>query len=200
MRETGHEHLSGSVVFPIMDLDGQPVQLYGRKITEGLRKGTPEHLYLEGPLRGVWNLEGIVHQKVWILCEAIIDALTLWCHGLRNVTTCFGKNTFTEDLWQVLRQVRPEKLIIAFDNDASGSSAAEKLAPLLAKEGVTVHRVKVPQGKDINGYVSILSGKEPQKIPDILQGLFADAPLLHRADAGTYCFPDSQPAPADFSL
>lgn len=70
-----------------IDIEGRPVQMYGRKVTAKLRKGTPDHLYLEGPLKGIWNVEGIMHQKSWILCEAIIDALTLWTHGVRNVTT-----------------------------------------------------------------------------------------------------------------
>jgi DNA primase len=130
-RKSGHEHLSGSVVFPIFDIEGRPVQMYGRKITAGLRKGTPEHLYLEGPLKGIWNAEGIMHQKTWILCEAIIDALTLWTHGVRNVTCCFGKNTFTGDLWALMRKACPERVVIAFDNDAAGNQAAEKLAPKL---------------------------------------------------------------------
>ncbi len=180
-RKSGHEHMSGSVVFPIMDLNGNPVQMYGRKITAGLRKGTPEHLYLEQPMAGVWNLTGVANQKEWILCECIIDALTLWCQGLRNVTCCFGKNTFTDDMWAVLRKIRPKKVIIAFDNDESGSKAAEKLAPKLAKEGANVHRLKVPQGKDINEYVCLLAGKDKNAISGILQGLCVDAPVIHQA-------------------
>ena len=109
---------------------GNPVQMYGRKITAGLRKGTPDHLYLEQPVAGVWNLEGCANQKQWILCECIIDALTLWCQGLRNVTCCFGKNTFTDDMWSVLRKIRPTKVIVAFDNDDSGNKAAEKRCPV----------------------------------------------------------------------
>ena len=60
-RESGHEHLSGSVVVPIFEtgLDGEQTgkvcQMYGRKITDGLRKGTPDHLYLSGELRGVFG-------------------------------------------------------------------------------------------------------------------------------------------------
>ena len=180
LRKSGHEHLSGSVVLPVMDANGNPVQMYGRKITAGLRKGTPEHLYLEQPMAGVWNITGIAHQKEWILCECIIDALTLWCQGLRHVTCCFGKNTFTDDLWSVLRKVRPNKIIIAFDNDPSGNKAADKLAPKLAAEGANVHRVKVPRGKDINEYVCLLAGKDKKAVPGILQGLFVDAPVMHR--------------------
>ena len=181
-RKSGHEHMSGSVVFPIMDLNGNPVQMYGRKITAGLRKGTPEHLYLEQPMAGVWNLTGVANQKEWILCECIIDALTLWCQGLRNVTCCFGKNTFTDDMWSVLRKIRPTKVVIAFDNDESGNKAAEKLAPRLAKEGANVHRLTVPQGKDINEYVCLLAGKDKKAIPGILQGLVVDAPVIRQAD------------------
>lgn len=183
-RKSGHEHLSGSVVFPVFDIEGRPVQMYGRKITAGLRKGTPEHLYLEGPLKGIWNAEGIMHQKSWILCEAIIDALTLWAHGVRNVTTCFGKNTFTDDLWALLKKTRPDKIIIAFDNDAAGNQAAEKLAPKLAGQGVDVHRAKVPRGKDINEYVCALVQKDPQAAAHAIEGFLADAPVICRADPG----------------
>ena len=182
LRKSGHEHLSGSVVFPIFDIEGRPVQMYGRKITTGLRKGTPDHLYLEGALRGIWNAEGIVHQTSWILCEAIIDALTLWSHGVRNVTTCFGKNTFTDDLWALLGRACPEKVIIAFDNDAAGNQGAEKLAPRLAAEGVSVHRVKVPRGKDINEYVCALVQKDPKAAAHAIEGLLADAPVICRAE------------------
>lgn len=183
-RKSGHEHLSGSVVFPIFDSQGRPVQMYGRKITAKLRKGTPDHLYLEGPLRGIWNVEGIVHQKTWILCEAIIDALTLWTHGVRNVTTCFGKNTFTKDLWTLMDKARPEKVIIAFDNDAAGNKAAEKLAPKLTAKGVNVHRIKVPRGKDINAYVCALMQKDPKAAAHAIEGLLADAPIICRAEPG----------------
>ncbi len=57
-RETGHEHLSGSLVIPIFGELGEVVQLYGRKTTPNLRAGTPLHLCLPGPMRGVWNRRG----------------------------------------------------------------------------------------------------------------------------------------------
>ena len=47
MREaSGHEHLAGSLVVPILDEAGHTVNLYGRKIGERLRAGTALHLYL----------------------------------------------------------------------------------------------------------------------------------------------------------
>jgi DNA primase len=49
LRESGHEHFNGGVVIPVVDEHGEVTELYGRKITPGLSKGTPLHLYLPGP-------------------------------------------------------------------------------------------------------------------------------------------------------
>jgi DNA primase len=78
LRESGHEHFNGSVVVPIIAPSGEITEIYGRKITEGLRPGTPNHLYLPGPHRGVWNESALTESKEIILCEALIDALTFW--------------------------------------------------------------------------------------------------------------------------
>lgn len=55
-RKSGHEHLRGSLVIPMVNLEGDVVQLYGRKVNDNLREGTEYHLYLPGPMRGVWNV------------------------------------------------------------------------------------------------------------------------------------------------
>ena len=152
-KETGHEHLSGSVVFPVCDpRTGQITQLYGRKITEGLRKGTPLHLYLERPKSGVWNGAALIHQREIILCEAIIDALTLWCAGFRNVTCTHGAGSVNEDLIALLHEAKPRWVILAQDNDPAGNEAAQKLAARLAEMGIGTKRLPLPPGVDVNAY------------------------------------------------
>jgi hypothetical protein len=84
LRESGHEHLNGSLVIPVFDEQGRVTEMYGRKINENLREGTPRHLYLPGPHRGVWNESALAESKEVILCESLIDALTFWCAGFRN--------------------------------------------------------------------------------------------------------------------
>ncbi|MBK6517327.1 MAG: hypothetical protein IPG04_25250 [Polyangiaceae bacterium] len=37
-----------SLVIPLFDAQGRVVQLYGRKVRDDLREGTPKHLYLPG--------------------------------------------------------------------------------------------------------------------------------------------------------
>jgi len=150
LRQSGHEHLTGSVVFPILDAQGVVAQMYGRKITAKLREGTPLHMYLPGEHKAVWNGQSLAGQKEWLLCEALIDALTLWCAGYRNVTASYGVNGFTPAHWTLLDQLKPERIVLCYDNDQPGNDAAAKLTEQLKAKGVRVLRAKLPPGKDVN--------------------------------------------------
>jgi DNA primase len=152
LRETGHEHFNGSVVVPVFNASGEVVEMYGRKITAKLREGTPLHLYLKGEHRGVWNEEALIASKEIILCEALIDALTFWVAGFRNVTASYGVNGFTADHRAAFEKHGTERVYIAYDNDEAGNKAAAKLAEELIEMGIECFRVEFPKGMDANEY------------------------------------------------
>lgn len=152
LRESGHEHMNGSLTIPVLDDAGDVVGLYGRKITEGLRPGTPLHMYLPGPHRGVWNEDALQSSKEIILCEALLDALTFWCAGHRNVTTSYGVSGFTDDHRAAFRKYGIERVLIAYDRDEAGDRAAEALAKELMRKGIECYRILFPTGLDANAY------------------------------------------------
>jgi DNA primase catalytic core len=152
LRDTGHEHFNGSVVVPIFDSTGAVAGMYGRKITPNLRDKTPLHLYLKGEHRGVWNEEAVAASKEIILCEALIDALTFWNAGHRNVTASYGVNGFTADHRAAFLKHGTERVYIAYDRDEAGDKAAEKLAEELMGMGLECFRVEFPKGMDANEY------------------------------------------------
>ena len=153
MRESGHEHLSGSLVVPIFDTEGTRISgMYGRKITERLRAGTPLHLYLPGPHRGVWNERAACSSGEVVLCEALIDAMTFWCAGIRNVTAAYGVEGFTAEHRAALLRYGVRRVYLAFDRDAAGDGAAEKLGRELNALGMETFRVIFPKGMDANEY------------------------------------------------
>jgi DNA primase catalytic core len=154
IRESGHEHFNGSLVIPVLDEAGAVVEMYGRKITEStsLRPGTPLHLYLPGEHRGVWNEAALEASKEIILCESLIDALTFWCAGFRNVTASYGVNGFTDDHRQAFAKHGIRNVWIAYDRDEAGDAAAERLKEELSKMGIGSHRVLFPRGCDANEY------------------------------------------------
>lgn len=153
-KETGHEHFRGSVVIPILNLDGEVVQMYGRKILPDskLREGTPDHLYLPGPHRGVWNEVALTVSKEIILCEALMDALTFWCAGFRHVTSSYGVNGFTEEIKAAFRKHGTKRVYIAYDRDEAGEKAAQEHAAELLAMGMDCFRVQFPKSMDANEY------------------------------------------------
>ncbi|MDY7096297.1 MAG: CHC2 zinc finger domain-containing protein [Acidobacteriota bacterium] len=156
LRPSGHEHFNGSLVIPVFDgppeQGGRVVEIYGRKIGERLRKGTPLHLYLPGPHRGVFNLPALAASTEIILCESLIDALTFWCAGYRNVTSSYGINGFTDEMLAAFVGHGIERVLIAYDRDAAGEAAAGKLAERLLAVGIECYRVLFPRGMDANEY------------------------------------------------
>ena len=152
LRETGHEHFNGSLVIPIFDLEGQVIGMYGRKVTPHLREGTPLHLYLPGPHRGVWNEAALVASKEIILCEALIDALTFWCAGFRHVTASYGVNGFTGDHKAAFQKHGTRKVFIAYDRDEAGEAAVGPLAEELMAMGIDCYRMLFPKNMDANEY------------------------------------------------
>lgn len=140
VRDSGHEHFNGSLVIPVLDAQGDVTEIYGRKITTRLRPGTPLHLYLPGPHAGVWNREGLADAPEVIVCEALIDAMTFWCAGYRNVTAAYGVEGFTADHLAALQQAGTERVLIAYDRDAAGDAAAAKLAEQLMAIGLACAR------------------------------------------------------------
>jgi DNA primase len=87
-----------------------------------------------------------------ILCESLIDALTFWCAGFRNVTASYGVSGFTDDHRAAFRKYDTRKVVIAYDRDEAGESAAAALAGELIESGIEYSRVLFPKGMDANEY------------------------------------------------
>jgi DNA primase len=161
IRASGHEHLSGSLVIPVCDVNGEVVQLYGRKLRDDLNhRGSSRHLYLPGPRRGIFNAKALAAcDGELIVCESLIDALTFWRHGLRRVTAAFGADGLTDELHTAFKDAGVGRVLIAFDRDEAGERGAATLADRLGAEAVECFRVLFPAGQDANSFAT--SVEEP---------------------------------------
>ena len=151
-RASGREHFNGSLIVPVLDAQGFVTEVYGRKLLDKLRAGTPKHLYLPGPHRGVWNIEALITSKEIILTEALIDAMTFWCAGYRNVTSAYGIEGITSDHLAAFKQHGTERVLIAYDRDEAGERGAVKVSALLMQAGIECFRIQFPKGMDANEY------------------------------------------------
>ena len=158
------------------------VQIYGRRLDRRAAKHL-RHLYLAKPLAGVFNAEALQSREI-ILTESILDALTFWHHGMRNVTCSFGTENFTEELLEALKAQKIESVRLAYDADEAGQKATLKATARLQAIGIQCHQIKFPWGLDANQYAQDQGG-------DAFKKAVRDAVWLGAEVAGT---PDQSPA------
>ncbi len=136
-------------MFPVIAENGEIGTIYARAL--GKVEKHERHLFLPGPLRGIWNPACLRSAEV-IITEGIIDALTFWCAGYRNVTTTYSSTDLPEELFDALAAAKVRLVFIAFDRDRSGDEGAEKVSARLMARGVECRRVLFPHGQDANEY------------------------------------------------
>ncbi len=162
LRPTGQAHFTGCLVFPVLSPEGVIGEVYGRRISAGVKPGRPHHLYLPGAHQGVLNeraLSASATDEV-ILCESVIDALTFWVAGFRHVTASYGTSGFTDDHLTAFKKYAIKRVLIAYDRDEAGNKAAESLAVKLNLEGIECFRVLFPKGMDANQYAQDITPAE----------------------------------------
>jgi DNA primase catalytic core len=163
LRETGHEHLRGRVVFPVVAESGEIGTVYGRAIDDGGKH--ERHLFLPGPQRGVFNPAALRSSEI-IVTEGIVDALSFWCAGFKYVTTGYSAKALPEELLSALVAAKVQRVLVAFDRDEAGDKGALEVASQLSEYGIEAARVLFPHGQDANSYA--LAVTPPEKSLGVL--------------------------------
>jgi len=143
----GREHFTGRVIFPVIDEKENITQIYGRNtVREGVK-----HLYMKAPMSGIYNPHGLSNDT--ILCESIIDALSLISLGFSNVVSSFGVNGIKEDVLDLLESHEVHKIYIAYDPDSAGDTASSALSEKFISRKIESHRIQFPENTDANEYI-----------------------------------------------
>jgi DNA primase catalytic core len=160
----GREFFHDCVVFPLMDSNGQIVNLYGRHITR------QEHRFLPGPHSGLFYPPKGAQSL--ILTEGIIDALTLMEHEYTNALAIWGVNGLTEDHLSFIRSERIMQLTLCLDGDETGRKGVEQLTAKLKPTGAIIFSVDMPKDIDINALFAQKDG--PSKFSPLLEAAQRD--------------------------
>ena len=143
----GKEIFYNCVVFPLYDAKGAIVNLYGRNIDDDCEI---KHLYLPGKRSGLVNRAAAIRSQTLLLTESIIDALTLYDQGFKNVMPLYGVNGLIDDhLFFFNRKIKEAYLV--FDADDAGRKAAQAVSLQLKEKEIIPHIVDLPV-KDVNVY------------------------------------------------
>lgn len=166
LRPSGHEYFRGSLILPVMDDDGRIVQVYGRKITPHLRKGTPDHTWLPGAASGIVNAACLSATTDVILSKSPTDMWTLWAHGHRNVVCPVAGDI--DAALDVLKQRGVKKVTLAFRRDKDGIEQSDAVAEKLVAAGLEAWRIEFPSGMDGNDFAR-MADKPEQRLTALVR-------------------------------
>ena len=129
------------ITFPVHDYKGRTLFLCRRSIQGKL------YNYPTGITKTLYGIDMIPQGcKSVIVCESIINALTLWTWGYVAVALM---GTGNQVQVTQLKRLGVNEIVICMDGDEAGSRATEKLKNQL-KEVCIISRIKMLEGKDVN--------------------------------------------------
>lgn len=123
LSKSGHEHFAGCVVFPVTDVDGNIVTLYGCHVGDGPKR----HMFLPKRHTGLWNAPALKTYPEIIAVESVLDALSVEAAGFPNVVAIQGTNGLHDgDIADMLRY-GVGRVLLMLDGDKAGAEACDKI-------------------------------------------------------------------------
>ncbi|MDR2131759.1 MAG: DNA primase [Clostridiales Family XIII bacterium] len=144
------------VMFPIINTRGKIIGFGGRVLDDAAPKylnssdsrvfKKKDNLYALNVTR-----QEIAKEDCAILCEGYMDVISLYRHGVRNVTASLGTALTAEQASMLKRYT--ENAVIAYDSDQAGRAAAERGMDILRNAGCKVRVLRMAGAKDPDEYV-----------------------------------------------
>jgi DNA primase len=162
----------GRVIFPIFDPAGKAIGLGGR-ILPGAGDGAGPK-YRNSPetpiyskrrtLYGLnWAKHAVVQEGEVIICEGYTDVIGFFTSGLpRAVATC--GTSLTEEHFRLLARFA-KRVVLAFDADAAGQSAAARFYEWERRHELEVTVAALPSGSD----PADIAMREPQVLKEAVE-------------------------------
>jgi DNA primase len=149
-----YDRFRNRLIFPIADLRGRPVTFAGRALAEG---DNPK--YLNGPETLVFHKsqtlfaldrarDAIRRTGEALLMEGYTDVLMAHLCGIDRAVAGMG-TAFTDRQAALLARFA-KRVVLVYDADAAGRTAAERAADLLLEQGLEVRVADLPEGRDID--------------------------------------------------
>ncbi len=169
-RNSQTDFFRGRVLFPIFDVSGDPVG-FGGRILPGrtgpkYKNSTESRIYAKSKLLyGLnWAKATIVTEDEAIVCEGYTDVIGFASAGLRHAVATCG-TALTEDHVRSLKSFA-RRVVLAFDADTAGQSAADRFYEWERKYEVDVAVAVLPGGVD----PADLARSDPERLREVVNG------------------------------
>lgn len=144
------------IIFPICDAAGKVIAFGGRSMGDAQPKylNSPESI-LFNKSRTMYNLHlarpNMRKLQQAVLFEGYVDVIKAWEAGINNGVATMG-TALTKEHAALLNR-NADQIVVCYDGDNAGQSAAFKSIPILEETGSRVTVAMLPDGKDPDDYV-----------------------------------------------
>jgi replicative DNA helicase len=133
------------IVFPVIQADGQVVDLIGR----ALDRREPKYKTLFGEESTFFNQSVLSQAEDVVLCQSVIDAITLHQTGIAAI--CLPNVMLFKDTHA--KVLEGHRVIICMGNDEAGRREGARIAELLEPSGISGVIMQLPEGvRDVNDF------------------------------------------------
>jgi DNA primase len=151
------DRFRGRVMIPIMDAQGNVVAFGGRAI-----KGNVQPKYLNSPETPIFRKSHMLYnqhqarktirqEKSVVLMEGYMDVISAWQAGVPHAVASLG-TAFSSEQAAILKRYS-ERLIIAYDGDNAGVTAAKRALVEAAGVGLECRVLVLPNGSDPDEFI-----------------------------------------------
>src|SRR6478736_519620 len=145
------DQFRGRVMFPIYDQRGDAVGFGGRAL------GDEQPKYKNSPETPIYQKSRLLYGLNWakgevvgrgqvVICEGYTDVMAFALAGSPNAVATCG-TALADDHFQILKNLA-RKVVLAYDSDAAGQSAAEKWYGWEQRYEIQLEVADLPAGKD----------------------------------------------------
>ena len=151
-----YDRFRDRVIFPIQDVSGRTIAFGGRALGDSEPKylNSPETVtYVKGENLFGLNLakEAIRREGFAILVEGYLDLVVLHQAGFENAVASLGTALTAAQVKLLARYA--ERVVVSYDGDAAGVSAAARSLELFLDRGFDVRVAAIPGGLDPDDFV-----------------------------------------------
>lgn len=165
------DYFRGRIIFPIIDNFSNVIAFGGRALGDGKPKylntsDTP--VFKKSRNLFALNFARNACEDSLILCEGYMDVITVHMAGFPNAVATLGTALTTEQARLMAKYTK--KVILSYDSDEAGVSAAKRAIPILTDAGLEVKMLRMEGAKDPDEYIKKFGAVRFKNLLDDSQG------------------------------
>lgn len=165
------DYFRGRLIFPIIDNFSNVIAFGGRALGDGKPKylntsDTP--VFKKSRNLFALNFAKNACAESLILCEGYMDVIAVNMAGFPNAVATLGTALTTEQARIMAKYTK--KVILSYDSDEAGVSAAKRAIPIITDAGLEVKMLRMEGAKDPDEYIKKFGAARFKTLIDDSQG------------------------------